>query len=98
VGARFSPPVQTSFGAHPFSCTIGTGLSPGVKWPGRGIDLLALSSTEIKKETELYIYSFCVPSWQVIGNFTSGLLRTILILWFVTLKCIFMNISFCKYA
>ena len=98
MGARFLPPVQTSFGSHPFSCTMGTGLSPGVKWPGLGIDLLALSSTEIKKGIEIYLYSSCVPSWQVIGNFTSGLLCTILILRFVTLKCIFMNISFCKYA
>jgi hypothetical protein len=29
-GARFSVPVQTGPGAHPASCTIGTGLFPGV--------------------------------------------------------------------
>ena len=31
VGARFSAPVQTSPGAHPASCTMGTGSFPGVK-------------------------------------------------------------------
>ena len=30
-GARFSTPVQTGPGAHPASCTIGTGSFPGGK-------------------------------------------------------------------
>jgi len=30
-GARFSTPVQTDPGAHPASCTMGTGSFPGVK-------------------------------------------------------------------
>jgi len=30
-GARFSTPVQTSPGAHPASCTMGTGSIPEVK-------------------------------------------------------------------
>ena len=30
LGARFSAPVQTGPGAHPGSCTMGTGSSPGV--------------------------------------------------------------------
>jgi hypothetical protein len=34
-GARFSAPVQTGSGAHPASCTTGTGSFPGVK-SGRG--------------------------------------------------------------
>ena len=38
VGARFSAPVQTGPGAHPASCTIGTGSFPGVK-SGRGVTL-----------------------------------------------------------
>ena len=38
VGARFSPPVQTGPGAHPTSCTMGTGSFPGVK-SGRGVTL-----------------------------------------------------------
>jgi hypothetical protein len=35
-GARFSAPVQTVPGAHPASCTVGTGSFPGVKC-GRGL-------------------------------------------------------------
>ena len=38
VGARFSAPVQTGPGAHPASCTMGTGSFPGVKG-GRGLTL-----------------------------------------------------------
>jgi len=29
LGARFSAPVQTGPGAHPASCTMGTGSFPG---------------------------------------------------------------------
>ena len=36
--ARFSAPVQTGPGAHPASCTMGTGSFPGVKC-GRGVTL-----------------------------------------------------------
>jgi hypothetical protein len=46
-GARFFAHVQTSPGAHPASCTMGTGSFPGMKQPGRGADhppLLALRS------------------------------------------------------
>jgi len=38
VGARFSAPVQTGLGAHPASCTMGTGSFPGVKG-GLGVAL-----------------------------------------------------------
>jgi len=38
VEARFSAPVQTGSGAHPASCTMGTGSFPGVK-SGRGVTL-----------------------------------------------------------
>ena len=38
VGARFSAPVQTGPGAHPTSCTIGTGSFPVLK-SGRGVGL-----------------------------------------------------------
>ena len=34
VGIRFSTPVQTSPGAHPAYCTLGTGSFPGVKSAG----------------------------------------------------------------
>jgi hypothetical protein len=37
-GARFSSPVQTGPGAHPASCTMGTGSFPWVK-SGRGVTL-----------------------------------------------------------
>jgi len=37
-GARFSAPVQTSLGAHPASCTMGTGSFPRVK-SGPGVTL-----------------------------------------------------------
>ena len=37
VGARFSGPVPTGPGAHPASYTMGTGTSPWVKRPGRGV-------------------------------------------------------------
>ena len=38
VEARFSASVQTGPGAHPASCTMGTGSLPRVKRPGRGVD------------------------------------------------------------
>ena len=38
VGARFSAPVQTDPEAHPGSCKMGTGSSPGVRC-GRGVTL-----------------------------------------------------------
>ena len=38
VGVRFSAPVQTGPGAHPASCTMGTGSFPGVK-SGRVVTL-----------------------------------------------------------
>ena len=38
VGERFSAAVQTVHGAHPASCTMGTGYFPGVK-SGRGVTL-----------------------------------------------------------
>ena len=38
VGARFSAPVQTGHGAHPASCTTGTGSIPGVE-SSRGMTL-----------------------------------------------------------
>jgi hypothetical protein len=58
VGARFFTQIQTGPGAHPTSCTMGTGSFPGVKRPGRnssvgrvkGYDLDGLSS--IRSEPE----------------------------------------------
>jgi len=42
VGARFSAPVQTGPGAHPASCTMGTGSFSGVK-NGQGVTLTSHS-------------------------------------------------------
>jgi len=38
VGARYSAPVQTGPEAHPFSCKMGTGIFPGIKF-GLGVRL-----------------------------------------------------------
>ena len=50
VGARFSAPLQTGPGAHPASCTMGTGVFPGVKRPGRDADPSPPSSAVVMKE------------------------------------------------
>ena len=50
VGARFSAPVQTVPGAHPASCTMGTGSFPGVKRPGRGVHHPSPIALRLKKE------------------------------------------------
>jgi hypothetical protein len=50
VGARFFAPVQTGPGAHPASCTKGTGSFLGVKRPGRGADHPHPPSAEVKNE------------------------------------------------
>jgi len=55
-GARFSVPIQTDPGAHPVSCTMGTGSFPGVRRPGSGVDHPPWSSTEVKGSAELYLY------------------------------------------
>ena len=71
VGARFSAAVQTGPGAHPSSCTMGTGSFPGVKRPGCGVDHLPPASAEIKERVEIYVYSLnpqvtCALSWKCI--------------------------------
>jgi hypothetical protein len=50
VEARFFAHVQTGPGAHPASCTMGTGSFPGVKRPGRDADRTTLWSAEVTKE------------------------------------------------
>ena len=56
-GARFSALVQTGPGAHPASCTTGTGSFPGVKRPGRGADPPPpIFSAEVLNWVELYLY------------------------------------------
>jgi hypothetical protein len=41
---------RTGPGAHPASCTMGTGSLPGVKRPGRGVDHPPRSTAEVKQE------------------------------------------------
>jgi len=37
-GGEIFHTLQTVTGAHPASCTLGTGSFPRVKWPERGVD------------------------------------------------------------
>ena len=66
-GARFSTLVQTGPGAHPASCTMGTGSLPGVNRPGRGAEHPPPSSAEVEGRVQLYLYSTSRPSWPVTG-------------------------------
>jgi hypothetical protein len=59
-------PVQIDPGAHQASYTMGTGSFPGVKRPGRGADHPPLSSAEVKRRVEPYLYSPSGPSWVVL--------------------------------
>ena len=72
MGARFFAPVQTGPGAHPASCTMGTGSFMGVKRPGRGVDHPPTSSAEVKERVELAIP--LLPLWAFVAcsrmNFT----------------------------
>ena len=56
MGERFSAPVHTGPGAHPVSCTMGTGSFPGINRPGRGADPHLISSAEVLKRVRLYLY------------------------------------------
>jgi hypothetical protein len=60
---------QTGCGAHPSSCTVGTGGSfPGGKGrPGGDADRSPPSSAEVKKEQELCLLSPRAPPWRVTG-------------------------------
>ena len=60
-GARHSAPIQIGRGAHPASCTLGSGSFPGVKQPGRGVDHPTPSSAEVKERVECTFYSLSVP-------------------------------------
>ena len=68
VGARFSATVQTGPGAHPASCTMGTGTFPGVKRPGRGVDHPPTSKCRGHERVGLYLYSPSGPQWPVTGR------------------------------
>jgi hypothetical protein len=64
VGATFFSPIQTGPGAHPASCTMGTGSFLGVKC-GRGVMLTPhpLLVPRSKNRVELYLYSPSGTSW-----------------------------------
>jgi len=57
AGEEISAPVQTGPEAHPASYTKGNGSFPGVKRPGRGVDLSPPSSAKVKETVELNLYS-----------------------------------------
>ena len=40
--------------------------TPGLKWPGRGVDHQLPSTVEVKERKELYNYDHCGASWQFI--------------------------------
>jgi hypothetical protein len=67
VGARFIAHVQTGSGAHPASCTMGTGSFRGVKRPGRGSDHSPPPSAEVENEWSYTSTSPLGPSGPVIG-------------------------------
>ena len=67
-GARFSTLVQTVPGAHPASCTMGTGSFLGVEWPGRGADHPPPSRCRGHERVGLYLYSPSGPQWPAIGR------------------------------
>jgi len=75
VAVRFSAPVQTGPGVHPASYTKVTGSFLGIKRPGRGVDLPAPSSAEVKKsrDTPLLLCAFVACS-RVTFTFTLPLL------------------------
>ena len=56
--ASFSAAVQTGPGAHPASCTMGTGSFPGVNQPGRGADPPPPSSVPNSKINWSYTSSY----------------------------------------
>jgi hypothetical protein len=75
VGERF-PPVQTSPGAHPASCTMGTGSFPGVKC-GRGV---TLTTHPLLEPRSWKSRSMTSPLWVTTGHAT-GLLYFTMATW-----------------
>jgi hypothetical protein len=61
VGARFFAPFHTGPGAHPGSCTMGTGSFQGVQRPGLGVDHPPHLAPMLKKEqsyTSILLWAF----------------------------------------
>ena len=60
--------VQTCPNAHSSPYKMGTGSFPGVKRPGRGVNLPpSPSSADVKERVELYLHFLSVPTRQFIG-------------------------------
>jgi hypothetical protein len=62
-----SPCVRTGSGAHPASCTMGTGgpFPRDKARPGRDADHSSPTSAEVENESELYLLSPHAPPWRV---------------------------------
>ena len=65
VGARFSPPIQTSPKPQSASYKNGTVSAPVVKREGRDVGNPSPSSTEVKERVELCMYPTSRPLWPV---------------------------------
>ena len=61
VRPRFSAPVHTGPGAHPASCTVGT----GSKSAEGGVNRSPISSADFKERVKLYVHSHYGRSWKV---------------------------------
>jgi hypothetical protein len=77
VGARFFSHVQTCPGAHPVSCTMGTGCFPGVERPGRVADHPPLLVPGSRKDRAIHLPP-SGPSRTLKGNSTFTSLLTYL--------------------
>jgi hypothetical protein len=62
--------VQTGSGAHPASCTMGTGdpFPRGKARSGRDADHSPSYSAEVVNKYELYFLCPQTPSWRVVGH------------------------------
>ena len=65
-GTRFSAPVQIGTGLTQAPTQWVTGLFPGVKRLGRGVEHPPSSTAEVKERVELYLYSPSGPSWPLL--------------------------------
>ena len=80
-GRGLPHPSRPALGAHPASCTMGTGSFPGVKQQGRGADHPPPSKCRGYERVGLYLYSPSGSSWPVIGRtFTFTFTFTIIFL------------------
>jgi hypothetical protein len=70
-GIQSSVCVQTDSGAHPASCTMGTGgpFSGGKERPESDADHSPPSSAEVEYEQELYLLYRQAPSQRVVEQF-----------------------------